>query len=268
MVLASFANSFRWGLRPPLRQQMGPNRGASFRQGPGCPCAPSRKHALSAARFHWPVPPPSMWPSWRSPQPARRGAASSWSLRLGPTCQRGSVHIWGVRSHHGAPHPLFHPSHLVPDEPTHSCSTEQTGGETPRHKTGPPVSQREGRSHSTSGEDRRGKYFLLTSPRSEEGTGIWDIGNIKLQNVPRMRSAEMRQRQPSARNQPESIRLTPYYSNPSRMGLQAPLGLRRHCLVLRGPPQAELLGPGLRAAEPVPGAAGFGGHEGQLRPSP
>lgn len=124
------------------------------------------------------------------------------------------------------------------------------------------------RSHSTSGEDRRGKYFLLTSPRSEEGTGIWDIGNIKLQNVPRMRSAEMRQRQLSARNQPESIRLTPYYSNPSRMGLQAALGLRRHCLVLRGPPQAELLGPGLRAAEPVPGAAGFGGHEGQLRPSP
>lgn len=247
---------------------MGPSRGASFRQGPGCPCAPSRKHALSAALFHWPVPPPSMWPSWRSPQPARRGAASSWSLRFWPTCQRGSVHIWGVRSHHGAPHPLFHPSHLVPDEPTHLCSTEQTGGETPRHKTGPPVSQREGRSHSTSGEDRRGKYFLLTSPRSEEGTGIWDIGNIKLQNVPRMRSAEMRQRQLSARNQPESIRLTPYYSNPSRMGLQAPLGLRRHCLVLRGPPQAELLGPGLRAAEPVPGAAGFGGHEGQLRPSP
>lgn len=119
---------------------MGPNRGASFRQGPGCPCAPSRKHALSAARFHWPVPPPSMWPSWRSPQPARRGVASSWSLRLWPTCQRGSVHIWGVRSHHGAPHPLFHPSHLVPDEPTHPCSTEQTGGETPRHKTGPPVS--------------------------------------------------------------------------------------------------------------------------------
>lgn len=119
---------------------MGPSRGASFRQGPGCPCAPSRKHALSAALFHWPVPPPSMWPSWRSPQPARRGAASSWSLRFWPTCQRGSVHIWGVRSHHGAPHPLFHPSHLVPDEPTHPCSTEQTGGETPRHKTGPPVS--------------------------------------------------------------------------------------------------------------------------------